>query len=250
MSDRRDHDDHGTGPGQPARPARSGATTASYGSTAASAARRVRQVERARPGRAPATARPARRTGWCRPPSRPTTTEHRERWAAAPRGAIAGQSRRPAAAAARTGWPARSTGHGHGHRERQRARATTPNRTSSGTSVARRDRRPDAAFDARSAASISTVSAALGADASRATSRSTRSRLPAPAQATTGTPCSRSWPIMLSRSSRHSRWASVRPRAALRRRPPARAACRPRPRSARTGRAGPASRPTAGRPAG
>ena len=52
------------------------------------------------------------------------------------------------------------------------------------------------------------VTVARGADASRDTSRSTRSRLPAPAQATTGTPCSRNRPSTFSRSMRHSRVAS------------------------------------------
>jgi hypothetical protein len=47
-----------------------------------------------------------------------------------------------------------------------------------------------------------------GAEAIRATSRNTRSRLPAPAQATTGTPCSRRRPSTFSRSTRHSRVAS------------------------------------------
>src|SRR5262249_24316153 len=56
---------------------------------------------------------------------------------------------------------------------------------------------------------LSQRATACGAAAIRDTWRSTSSRLPAPAQATTGTPCSRSWPTVFSRSSFQSRPAAV-----------------------------------------
>ena len=186
-----------------------GATTASEGSTAASVAARVHHVERAGQQRHPA--RPGRLAEADRAdhpqPGRPataTSVTHRVRGSTPTKTAAPEDDRRrpepgrrcPArSAAARAAWP------GAPPRRPSRAPAAGP-----GCDPAhRRDPHEQPVLDPlRRASRMSQVerrsSAApvRGAAASRLMSRSTSSRLPAPAQAVTGTPTSRSWPIVLS----------------------------------------------------
>ena len=195
-------------PDQPAGRCTSMLTIASDGSDGGQRGQRVREIESAWRSPAPARARPARRNQVVSSTQPPTTTmiaasvaPHPARRESRPEGDQVEQHADPARTSS-LGRP------GDGHRDQDQAQRDGAAGPSAAAAVARLINATLGAFEPVGQNAVEHPQRPLGAEAIRATSRSTRSRLPAPAHSTTGTPCSRSRPSTFSRSRLQSRVAS------------------------------------------